>query len=238
MTSVEPSECDGTPSCVQLLHQDDTVKGLLARCAGLEGECRNTGVRLEVHRSETRGFGNVPELLESEARGLEGGLGSMPKDITCWVCKNSPSVDTQRRVRLKAESCDKARSADTCVRITGVGFRETDVVQTYAEGCTKRSAAVTRVERVRPPRYKAEGYDDAKSMPAGAGACNVDMMSQDTVLRGLWNSRGRGTPAATPFVTSLSDLRTAATLSLPLSHMCSRYSLPFTGEYNQLLVLT
>jgi hypothetical protein len=108
-TSVEPPECDRTPGCVRQLRQDDDVQGLLARCAGLEWECQNTGARPEAHLSETQGLGNRPEVLESEVRGL----GSMPKGATYWMHENLLSVDAQRRARLKAESCTKDGSADT-----------------------------------------------------------------------------------------------------------------------------
>jgi hypothetical protein len=81
-----------------------------------------------VLQSETRGLGDVPELLESKARGLEGGLRSIPKDMTYRMRENLLSMGAQHRARLGAESCDKAGSANTCVRLTGVVACDTGVV--------------------------------------------------------------------------------------------------------------
>jgi hypothetical protein len=198
-TSVEPTEHDGNPGCMRQLRQDDAIKGFLAGCARRAGECRNAGARPEGPKVETRCLGNVPELLESDSRGLEGGLGSMPKGATYWMRENPLSVDAQCCARLKAESCTKAGSADTCARLTDVGVRDTGVVRGYAEGCAKHITAVTRAERTRPLRCKAEGERtrplrckaegcDAESMPAGTRAYNVDVVSRDVVVRG--ESRG------------------------------------------------
>jgi hypothetical protein len=140
---VEPPKHDRSPGYVSQLHQDDAVQGLLSGCAGLEGECRIARARLEVLQSETRGLGDVPELLESKARGLEGGLRSMPKDTTYRMRENLLSMGAQHCARLEAESCNKARSANTCMRLTGVGACDMGVVQVYAKGCVKHSAAVT-----------------------------------------------------------------------------------------------
>jgi hypothetical protein len=134
-----------------VLRQDDTVKDLLAGCAGLEGECQNAGVRPEALSIKTRGLGDVPELLESEAQGLGNMPEAMPKGATYWMRENPPSVDAQCRAKLKAESCDKAGSADICVRLTRVGVHDMGVVRGYAEGCAKHSAAVTRAQQCARP---------------------------------------------------------------------------------------
>jgi hypothetical protein len=165
-----PSECNGIPGCVQQLHQDDAVKSFLIGCAGLEGECRNAGARPEARWSQIGGLGDRPEVLEGEARSRR----SMPMGATCWMRENPLSVDAQRRVRLKAETCDKAKSADTCTRLTGFGVRDTGVVCGYAEGCAKHSATEMRTE----------GCEDAELMPAGTGASDVDVMSRGVVVLG------------------------------------------------------
>jgi hypothetical protein len=62
----KPSKCNRTPGCVRQLSQNDAIKGLVAGCARLEGECRNTGARPEGPNVETRCLGNVREFLESD----------------------------------------------------------------------------------------------------------------------------------------------------------------------------